>query len=206
MYRKIDLKPIVCVLLLATLFSCQTGKNKNVALYNADSLITTQVAFLSEHKARLHKITKLGDKESEAATVPKSVKDWENELDIFRELASVNKPVNRRLYAVERSSDVKSNLEVKSFIGQPEPGKKKVEMPVKYLKVFYQNTPDNIRKIEAQYDESNALYTGSRFLKMEFQQVYNKTVLTSYSITGGQKIFMGDSVSYDISAFVTIPN
>ena len=206
MYRKIDLKPIVCVLLLATLFSCQTGKNKNVALYNADSLITTQVAYLSEHKARLHKITKLGDKESEAATVPRSVKDWENELDIFRELASVNKPVNRRLYAVERSSDVKSNLEVKSFIGQPEPGEKAVEMPVKYLKVFYQNTPDNIRKIEAQYDESNTLYTGSRFLKMEFQQVYNKTVLTSYSITGGQKMFMGDSVSYNISAFVTIPN
>ena len=43
MYRKIDLKPIVCVLLVATLFSCQTGKNKTVVLYNADSLITTQV-------------------------------------------------------------------------------------------------------------------------------------------------------------------
>ena len=206
MYRKIDLKPIVCVLLVATLFSCQTGKTKTVALYNADSLITTQVAYLSEHKARLHKITKLGDKESEAATVPNSIKDWENELDIFRQLESVNKPVNRRLYAVERSLDAKSNLEVKIFMGKPEPGKEKVEMPVKYLKVFYQNTPDNIRKIEAQYDESNTLYTGSRFLKMEFQQVYNKTVLTSYSITGGQKMFMGDSVSYNISAFVTIPN
>ncbi|WP_160143619.1 hypothetical protein [Chryseolinea soli] len=200
------MRPIVCVLLVTTLFSCQTGKNKTVALYNADSLITTQVAYLSQHKARLHKITKLGDIESEAATIPNSVKDWENELDIFRQLESVNKPVNRRLYAVERSSDVKSNLEVKSFIGQPELGKKEVEMPVKYLKVFYQNTPDNIRKIEAQYDESNTLYTGSRFLKMEFQQVYNKTVLTSYSITGGQKMFMGDSVSYNISAFVTIPN
>ena len=200
------MKPIVCVLLVTTLFSCQTGKKKAVALYNADSLITTQVAYLSEHKARLHKITKLGSKDSESVTIPESVKGWENELDIFRQLESVNKPVNRRLYVVERSSDVKSNLEIKSFIGKPEPGEKAVEMPVKYLKVFYQNTPDNIRKIEAQYDESNTLYTGSRFLKMEFQQVYNKTVLTSYSITGGQKMFMGDSVSYDISAFVTIPN
>jgi len=134
------------------------------------------------------------------------VHGWETELDIFRQLESVNKPVNRSLYAVEKSSDAKSNLEVKTFMGKPEPGKKKVEMPVKYLKVYYQNTPDNIRKIEAQYDESNTLYTGSRFLKMEFQQVYNKTVLTSYSITGGQKMFMGDSVSYNISAFVTIPN
>jgi hypothetical protein len=206
MYRKTALKPIVCVLLLATLFSCENGNKKTVALYNADSLITTQVAYLSEHKARLHKVTTLGDKESEAATVPVGVKDWENELDIFRQLASVNKPVNRRLYAVETSSDAKSNLEVKSFIGKPEDGKKEVEMPVKYLKIFYQNTPDNIRKIEAQYDESNALYAGSRFLKMEFQQLYNKTVLTSYSITGGQKMFMGDSVRYNISAFVTISN
>jgi hypothetical protein len=206
MYRKIDLKPIVCILLVATLSSCQTGNKKTVALYNADSLITTQVAYLSEHKARLHKVTKLDDKDSEAATVPDGARGWENELDIFRQLESVNKPVNRSLYIVEKSSDVKSNLEVKTFMGQPEPGKKKVEMPVKYLKVYYQNTPDNIRKIEAQYDESNTLYTGSRFLKMEFQQVYNKTVLTSYSITGGQKMFMGDSVSYNISAFVTIPN
>lgn len=206
MYRKIDLKSIVFVLFMATLFSCQTGKNKTVALYNADSLITTQVAYLSEHKARLHKVTKLDEKDSEAATVPNGVHGWENELDIFRQLESVNKPVNRGLYTVEKSSDAKSNLEVKIFRGQPEPGQEKVELPVKYLKIFYQNTPDNIRKIEAQYDESNTLYTGSRFLKMEFQQVYNKTVLTSYSITGGQKMFMGDSVSYNISAFVTIPN
>jgi len=174
-------------------------------LYNADSLITAQVAYLGEHKARLHKATKLGQRESEAATVPAGATGWENELDIFRQLESINKPVNRAQYTVEKSSDAKSNLEVRIFTGTAKPGEP-VEMPVKYLKVYYQNTPDNIRKIEAQYDEANTLYKGSRFLRMEFQQVYNKTVLTSYSITGGQKMFMGDSVNYDINAFVTIPN
>ncbi|HEY5747481.1 MAG TPA: hypothetical protein VIU12_15485 [Chryseolinea sp.] len=205
------MRPIVCVLLVATLFSCQTGKNKPVALYNADSLITTQVAYLSEHKARLHKIAKLGAKESETTTAPDGVHNWENELDIFRQLESVNKPMNRGNYAVEKSADSKSNLQVKTFRSRasendPRTRKQILGMPVKYLKIYYQNTPDNLRKIEAEYDESNTLYTGSRFLKMEFQQVYNKTVLTSYSITGGQKMFMGDSVSYNISAFVTIPN
>jgi len=180
-------------------FSCSNKEKYGSSLYSIDSLLTAQVKYLSENKAALTKETRLGDKHDKISFTPKDTLAWKKELEMFAALDVINKPVNKDLYQIESLADDKSNLRVKAFTA-------KTELPVKYLRIYYQQAPDKIRKIEAQFNESNSLYESSRSLTMEFHQVDNKTVLTSYAIAGGQKMFLADSVQYKISGALSISN
>jgi hypothetical protein len=128
---------------------------------------------------------------------PKDSLKWAEELSIFFELDVVNKPIHKGIYKVEEYADNKSNLSVKSFSTTE-------DLPVKFLRIYYQTSLSELRKIEAQYNEANSLYSSKRFLTMQFETVYNKTILTSYSIDGGQKMFLDDSVRYTIDANVVL--
>jgi hypothetical protein len=181
-------------------FSCSSHtENSRLGLYPIDSLITAQARYLSENNATLSKITKLGEQQDKVLVTPQDTTAWKKELEIFASLDIINKPVNIDLYKAEKFLDNQSNLRVISFTA-------KEDLPVKYLKIYYQDKLDKIRMIEAEYDESNALYNSLRTLTLEFQPVNNKTVLTSYSITGGQKMFLGDTVQYNVMGSLTIRN
>ncbi|MBA4058061.1 MAG: hypothetical protein C0490_25310 [Marivirga sp.] len=191
---------IFCFTILLLLHSsCSNNKKYRGGLYSVDSLVSAQARYLSENKASLSKTTKLGDRLDKVLVIPKDTIAWKKELEIFGALDIINKPINRALYKSEITSDARSNLSVRSFTTTE-------ELPVKYLKIYYRNTPDKVRLIEARYDESNALFKSARSLTMEFLEVNNKTVLTSYSIIGGQKMFLGDSVQYNIAGALTIKN
>jgi len=191
---------LLCFIILLLLHSsCSNNKKYRGGLYSVDSLISAQARYLSENKASLSKTTRLGDRKDNVLVIPKDTIAWKKELEIFVALEIINKPINRSLYKSEITSDIRSNLSVRSFTATE-------ELPVKYLKIYYRDTPDKVRLIEAQYDESNALFKSARSLTMEFLEVNNKTVLTSYSIVGGQKMFLGDSVEYNIAGALTIKN
>ncbi len=134
-----------------------------------------------------------------STTVPKNAMDWKNELAIFSELDVINKPINKGAYKVENQADAKSNLSIKSFYTT-------ADLPVKYLRIYYHQSLNKIRKIEAQYNDANSLYMSSRYLAMEFEDSFNKTILTSYSIKGGQKMFLDDSVQYTIGVNIILKN
>ena len=187
----------VAVLFGIFFFSCSSEKQKTANLYNVDSLINTQINYLLGHKAAVNKHAKLNGTEEITTTNPKDTAAWNEELAIFFELGVVNKPIHRGTYTIENFADVKSNLSVKSFTTTE-------DLPVKFLKVYYQDSMAQLRKIEAQYDEANALYSSKRFLTMEFENIYDKTMLTSYSIAGGQKMFLDDSVQYTIRANIAL--
>jgi hypothetical protein len=177
--------------------SCSTEKQKPAGLYNVDSLINTQIRYLISHNAAISKKAVLNGEEKITTTNPKDSSDWNEELAIFLELDVVNKPINKGAYKIETYADNKSNLSVKSFTTTE-------DLPVKYLRLYYQQSMGQLRKIEAQYRETNSLYMSSRFLTMEFENIFNKTMLTSYSIAGGQKMFLDDSVQYTIGVNIAI--
>lgn len=194
------LKPgILCFAVFLSLSSCSNSKKVRGGLYPVDSLISAQARYLSQSRASLSKTTRLGDRHDKVLVTPKDTIAWKKELEIFAALDIINKPVNRSLYKSEMTSDIRSNLNVRSFTTSE-------ELPVKYLKIYYRGTPDKVRMIEAQYVETNALFKSARSLIMEFVEVNNKTLLTSYSIDGGQKMFLGDTVQYHVAGNLTIKN
>ncbi len=178
------------VLLSAALAACNS-RRREVILYPVDSLVTAQVNLLSGARARLHKQATLGFDIDTVMTVPDSMA-WADELNIFRQLDLINKPVNVGSYRItDGEADTESNLMVKAF-------ESREDHPVRYLRVFYDGSLDKPRRIEAHYLEENALFRSSRFLSMEFQQLDNKTALTSYSMEGSQKMMLKDSIKFSV--------
>jgi hypothetical protein len=182
----------ISLVLLVLLVSCTSNPPKTGELYGIDSLLAQQIGFLSK---RAESISKASILNGEDHTVLQSIKDsvaWKKELEIFEALDLVNKPVNRALYQVSIDADTKSNLKIRS-ISTTE------DLPVRYLKLYYHGSPDRLKKLEARYEESNLLYRSARDLTITFEEIGGKAVMTSYSISGGQKMFLDDSVQYDIN-------
>lgn len=168
-------------------------------LYNVDSLVTGQIVLLGENAAKLRKHAVINGVADDSLFVADTAV-WKSELEIFTQLQSINKPANRENYLVDDGLfDPASNLTVKAFSV-----KKETDLPVKYLRVFYQESIGKPRKIEALYDTKNTLYSSSRLLTLEFGHFRNKLILTSYEIEGGQQMKMGDSVMFKIKGDVVL--
>lgn len=188
---------IVIFLLITGLGSCNSDR-QSAAYYPIDSLITGQIQYLTTIQAGLFKEALLSGKTDTLSYIPRDTIAWVNELDIFRKLEIINKPINKGSYLVDDGLfDPGSNLTVKAFTSLK-------KLPVVYLKVYYQGSIEKPRKIEALFDEANPLYESARLLSMHFQQIDNRTLLTSYSIKGGQKMIFGDSVAFYIKGKILI--
>lgn len=191
------------LLLVLLVVSCEEKTKRSAIYYPVDSLVTAQIRFLSQGEVRVQKqsvaVEWLDKKKADHTDlVLKDTTQWIKELGVFRELDVINKPVNKDAYLVQDGlPDKRSNLTVKTFTA-------KGDAPVKYLRLYYDGSLARLRRLEAQLNVENMLYRSSRTLSLEFQDVYNKTMLTSYSINGGQKIFMGDTVRYTVDATVTL--
>jgi len=179
-----------------SLLSCNTGQEK-FSLYPVDSVLTAQVKYLTAKNARLQKGGTIALEQDDSVYTP-TESMWEKELEIFQQLQMINKKGNRENYIVRDGIlDKTSNLTIKSFTARE-------DMPVQYLKIFYQTSPDQPRKIEGLYAEKNALMKTERLITLEFEQIENTNVLTSYSIRGGQKIILGDTVEFTIAGKIFI--
>ncbi len=179
------------------LMSCESEK-PTAAFYPVDSLISGQIAHLVNIKAGLYKEALLDGKNDSLTYTPKDTLQWEKELEAFRKLDDINKPINKENYTIsEGRLDRESNLTVKAFEARR-------DLPIVYLKIYYQGSIEKPRKIEAMYDEENLLFQNARLLSMRFEQIGSKTILTSYSVKGGQKMMFGDSVTFYISGRILV--
>lgn len=162
-----------------------------------DSLWLAQVKALTEMKAELTKEVRMNGTTESTTYIPKDTLIWANELEIFQQIASINKPANRSYYQETIFDDTSSNLTIRSL-------KTNEKFVVKEVRVYYLEDPKNIRKIEAITSERNSLYKSARSLSLNFNEVNNKTLLTSYSIQGGQHMMLGDTVQFDIQSTIRI--
>ena len=172
-------------------FSGCESSTRTTKLFNIDSLVSEQVNLLSARKPTLRKEAVLGNSADHVEYVPDSV-GWMKELDIFRQLDAINKSINKSKYLIDDGLyDPGSNLTVKAFTSL-EP------LPVRSMRIFYDTDIRVPRKIEAVFNEENSLYESSKNLVLEFQQINNKNLLTYYSLEGGQKMILSDSMAFSV--------
>lgn len=175
------------------LASCTESSKK--ADFYFDSLVTSQVKVLSLAKASISKQASIDGNQDETTFTPDSTL-WESELDIFRQLGIYERPAYNDAYEMKDGiPDEKSNLTVRSYHSLK-------SIPIRDLKFYYHDQFHHLKKIEATYQEKNTLYTTWRSLQMEFDEVNGKSVLSSYTITGVQKMVLSDSVKFSIHSKV----
>jgi hypothetical protein len=166
--------------------------------YNVDSLLLEQITLLVDAQAVLQKHAVMNSIALDSTYTPADSAGWAKELDIFTELGIINKPINKGSYTVtDGRSDEFSNLTIREFTAAK-------PLPLLYLKTYYLNQPSKLRKIEAFYEQDNILMKSRRKLVMEFTDVYQKNILSAYSIEGSQKMPVGDSVHFIIKASVLL--
>ena len=192
---------IAVVLVAVWLFSCTKGDTPHTVYYPVDSLIQAQIDYLgdSSRPASLHKYATMGTDQDTVVYQPGNKANWADELGPLLRLGLINKPIHQGKYLVENDlRDPNSNLRIRVFKARD------AALPIVYLKVYYQDTPQQVRRIEGAYREINALYTSTQILSMELQEIHNKTLLTSYSIRGGQKMILADSMALGVDGWIAL--
>lgn len=181
--------------------SCERKASNPATFFAFDSLLENQSEALASLHAGLHKNARIDKLSDDSLVANLSTDEWARELEIFAALRDINKPVNLNNYEVQRNKpDEKSNLRLLSV-----QRKKEKEMKVSYLKVYYLDEPAKLRRIEGEVIEDNSLYDSRKKLILNFDNIHNKTMLISYTILGGQKMVLGDSVTYQIEGKVVYP-
>jgi hypothetical protein len=193
--RQINLIILAGFLLFTS--SCKRTGADSPAYFNIDSLIHAQARHLTDLKASLTKKAQIDGAEETLSFIPGDTALWLKELDIFATVSSINKPVNKGNYSIiEGTDDDRTNLTVRTFTS-------KVSLPVVWLKVYYQDEPQHIRRIEALCKEESSLIKGSKMLIMEFQELNNKITLITYSLEGGQVMFLSKPVEFTLIGNIT---
>lgn len=186
------------IVFLFLVSACSRNKQDSAdQLLAFDSLWQAQVKALAEAEAELTKEVRMNGVTESTTFVPKDTLTWANELEIFQQISSINKPANKSYYRETILDDTSSNLTIRRL-------KTHEKFSVNEVRVYYLEDPKNIRKIEAFTSERNSLYKSARTLSLNFSEVNNKTVLTSYSIQGGQHMMLGDTVQFDIQSTIRI--
>ncbi len=180
---------------MLALASCQHNPTASKNYFDINSLIDQQLVYLTKAGASLSKSASIDSVRDKTNFQPDSA-SWANELEVFRHLDIINKPIYVDSYNVtDGEKDTNSNLIVRSFVANK-------EIPVKSLKLYYQESPQKLRKLEAVLSEKNSLYYTTRKFSMELEDVNELMVLSRYNVQGVQKMVLRDSVKFEISSEV----
>jgi len=159
--------------------ACKAPDQERITLqFNCDGLIDSQIKWLA-HNASVKKFTTVGNF-NEATEMSQNQVDWKTELELFRALANINKPIYRNTYSISVAPDPKSNLTIKSWLANG-------HAPIRSLKVYYLERPDEIKKIEATLEEKNFIFTSTKIIDMEFNVMSEIPKLERYKISGVQQ-------------------
>lgn len=192
-------KTILGIFIGATLcFACQQKSNTLAKpVFPVDSILSQQIVNLIAAKASVNKTVSMNGTQEQKSFTPDDSTAWSDELQIFQQLSAINKPVNKDAYQDQILADTASNLTVRSLSTSK-------EIPLRELKIYYLESAKRIKKIEGVISESNALYSSARILTLQFSEVKDRTMLTSYSVRGGQHMILGDSVQFEINSSIDI--
>ena len=187
---------LLCLLGGFLMVSCKKSPDQADTYF--DSLVVAQVKYLSAANPSITKIARMDGKEDQAIFVPDPA-IWKNELDVFLQLALFERPAYHDAYHMtDGLHDEKSNLLIRRYATDR-------DIPIAELKFYYYKELKNLKKIEAVYRQANALYSTTRRLVLEFEEVNGMPVLNAYAIDGSQKMILSDSMKFSIQAKITSP-
>lgn len=191
-----SMRGILFCWILFNLASCKNSPQQTETYF--DSLIVAQVKYLSNTHPSLIKTAKMNGTEAQSTSQPDST-IWKSELDIFRQLALFERASFRDAYQLKKGlNDPKSNLLVDLYLA-------KEPIPIPELRFYYFRNLTNLKRIEATYQQHNALYSTTRQLVLEFDEIKGKPVLINYAMDGSEKMILGDSVKFSMRARINYP-
>jgi len=161
--------------------------------YDLNGLIDQQLVWLIELNPKIRKTAVLNGIPESSSMHLDSVQ-WARELKIFRD-ADLNKSRLRQEYRiVEDLSEPTSNLKIRLYQAI------NTEMTeVEYLKIFYVEEEDDLRKLEASVREKNALFSSKKMLYMTFEDNGNGSIkIIHFKIEGKQKMILMDTVKFSL--------
>jgi len=188
---------LVCMPML--LCTCARRQPEMRGTFSIDSLLRAQASLLHELRASIDKEIILKNERETINVILNDTLAWQKELEVFDVMAAINKPVNRNRYQVTESADTKSNLRVKTFSANE-------DLPVEYVRLYYRDKPSRLRKLEGAQRVANGLFKSARLLSIEFDDFNGTPVMTSYSVWGGQKMLLDDTVQYDVKGRIKFKN
>lgn len=188
----------LCLFITIILLAACNKQNETYdkAYFDFDSLINAQVDALTKANSTLNKSVSLDGRVDQSSHATDSTL-LAQELDVFRQLDLINKPLYRNTYEViDGEKDTRSNLSVRKY-------KAKTPAPVAFINFYYHDDFKQIKKIESVYLEANSLYATERQLQLEFDDSTGTMMLSKYRMTGSQKMILSDSVKFTIEASFT---
>ncbi|MDZ4714023.1 MAG: hypothetical protein SH819_01020 [Cytophagales bacterium] len=179
---------------LGLVFLCaacsESSESGTRSLYDFNKLIDTQIELLSRNNYILEKTAAVNASLSDTLFVP-TASHWKGELDLFRQLEIINKPIYVGGYLASGPvKDSRSNLKIQTY--------SHVSAPLAELRFYYQDSPEKIRRIEAILSEANALYASKKTLRLEFEDAEGIPLLLAYSLDGFQKVALRDTVRFQM--------
>jgi len=194
---------IVSLLLIAfAMMSCRPAnlQEYDKPYFDFDSLVNKQIQMFSTRKDSIRKVAELDAKKSVSSFVIDST-HLAHEWDVFRQLDWINKPLFKGNYEITEGADTKSNLMVRSYVAKKS-SNRSIKFAVPFVHFYYQNDFKNLKRIESQYEEQNALYYTNRKLSIVFDDAGGKRLINYYTIKGSQKMILSDSVKFSIQGSI----
>lgn len=177
------------------LAACERKPQQQEGYFAFDSLLQAQLNLLLANNASISKSAVLKGIESSETLTPDS-SSWVSEFQVFSGLEVMNKAIYRNQYKKEvEKTGTSKRIRFEAL---------KADLPVQKLTLAYDND-NRLVSLEADFNESNSMYYASRTLKLEFENLKETMVLSQYSIIGGQKMFLADSVTYAVNGRIHLP-
>ena len=171
--------------------SCDNHQTMNTPFvntyYNIDSLLDAQLRLLTEVK--FHKKHQPEEHLTEIILEMDSL-ELSNAISIFR-LFDINKPSLKNAYQiVDNIADSSSNLTILHYKLSDEDS----NQLLKEMHFYYLDSIHNLKKIIAKSSSGSFIYRSYNLYELTFDQIYEQTLLKTYTINTTQKALFRDSI------------
>jgi hypothetical protein len=193
-----QIKNISFALLLTVFFSAcsPTDHAYRKPYFDFDSLVNVQIKKIGNSQDSIVKEAMIDGKQDRSSFRVDSAR-LAQEWDVFRQLDVINKPLYKDRYEVTEGEDTKSNLRVRTYTSKVS-SNSKTTSPVTFVRFYFHTNFRNVKKIEAHFQEQNALYFTERNLLLELDDVTGETLIKKYSLNGVQKMILSENVKFSI--------